>query len=646
MLRAPMQCIKTVITLFLTTALAAQPTIKPQTEVKPSLNFCITSFCQQITARRILPVMRRLIAIGLIALVSLSAPSWAAGTPTIAGSKLIGVKHPFAIFVANKPALQKLAEATLSEQRASNSKYQRASTLRTASKYDQELLYTFMRSQGYYAAKIESKNARGEVAHQIYPGPQFTLEAINFKWPNNVGLPPQKVVGIKTGDPLIAQNVLDSLAAIKKWVIDEHCLREINVSYRATVNHIHNNARVTFTLKPSPQVVFGKTTYSGHTSIEDSYLDLFLGFKEGECFKPRLLDSTRLKLIQTNLLANAEPTPGPIEGNRVPVHYRLTERHQRSIRGALGYDADIKTTVSTGWEHRNLMGRGEQFKADLILSKISQSVESSLIFPHFKHKKQRLTLTGVIAQESPEAFDVLKGEVGATIKRELTHGLSTNIGANIIFSRVTEFDNPEDFALFSLPVSLDYSARNNPLDPTRGWAAGIQVEPFIDLYRTGRKFTRHTLAGSTYYTAARLKFKPTFAVRMAAGVIDGSSLLEVPADQRFFVGGGGSVRGYNYQTIGQTNVEGNPLGGLSFSEVSFEIRGRISQSIGITAFADGGYAYTTKTPDIGNNYLWGAGLGLRYHTSFAPFRIDIATPLNKREGDDTIQLYIAIGQAF
>lgn len=640
-------------------------------EATPELNVISHTALQRLTARGILSQAAKLCLLCTLPYWFLySALSSAAGTPTIAGNKLIGTKHPFVIFVANKPALQKLAEATLGEQRATNSKYQHASTLRTASKYDHELLYTFLRSQGYYAAKIESKNARGQVAHQIYPGPQFTLATIDFNWPSNVSLPPQKVIGIKEGDPVIAQTVLDSLANIKKWVLDEHCLREVNVSYKATVNHIHKNAHITFTLKPSQQVVFGKTRYLGHTSIQESYLDLFLGFEEGECFKSRLLDSTRLQLIQTNLLANAEPLTKPIEDGKVAIDFRLTERNQRSINAALGYDADIKTKVSTGWEHRNLMGRGEQLTADLILSKISQSIETELIFPHFKRKKQRLTLTAVIAKETPDAYDVFKGEVGANIKRELTHGLSANIGANITFSRVTEFDNPEDFALLSTPISLDYSARNNPLDPKHGWAAGVQVEPFIDLYRTGRKFTRHTLAGSVYHTAKQWALKPTFAMRMAAGVIDGSTLLDVPADQRFYVGGGGSVRGYRYQSISETSVSAvdptidattdpigpelidpgtqdiKPLGGLSFSEVSFEVRSRISQSLGITVFVDGGYAYSDKAPKVGNDYLWSAGLGLRYHTSFAPFRIDIATPLDKREGDDSIQLYIAIGQAF
>ncbi|WP_236984903.1 autotransporter assembly complex protein TamA [Marinagarivorans cellulosilyticus] len=572
----------------------------------------------------------------------------AAGTPTIAGNTLlgVGVKHPFVIFVANNPALQKSVEAMLAEQRATDGKYQRASTLRTSSKYDQDVIRTYLRSQGYYAAQIESTLNEGQIGHQIYSGERFNIAQLHFDWPNEISQPPASIVKLSSGDPLVAERVLDSLSAIKRWVADEHCLRTIDVTYEAIVNYPTNTAKLTFRLKPSPQVVFGQISYEGHSSIENSYLDGYLNFKEGECFKPRLLDSTRLSLLQTNLLANADPMPGDIVEGAVPVRFRLTERKQRSISGSVGYDADVKTKFSLGWEHRNMFGRGEQLSTELTYSSISQGLEATLTVPHFYSTQQRLTLTGNIAQETTDAYDVYIGEAGANLKRDLTDKLSVNGGANLKFSRVKEFESPEDYALLSFPVSIDYSDRNDPLNPTRGWATGLQVEPFVDLYQTSRRFTRSTIAASTYYTWEKLSIKPTFAVRMATGVIDDSPLADVPADERFYVGGGGSVRGYRYQSIGETNSEGNPAGGLSFSEVSFELRSRFTNSIGVTLFMDGGYAYPTKTPKIGDEFLWGAGIGLRYHTSFAPFRFDIATPLDKREGDRDIQLYIAIGQSF
>ena len=586
----------------------------------------------------------------LYCVCAVAAPVMAAalGTPTIAGNTLlgVGVKHPFAIFVASNPALQTSVETMLADQRATDSKYQRASSLRTAFKYDQDVIRTYLRSQGYYGAEIESTISNGQIGHQIFAGERFTLGAIIFDWPSDVSRPPVNIVNLMQGAPLVAEQVLDSVNAIKRWVADEHCLRTIDVSYEAIVNHPSKTAQLTFKLKPAALVIFGKVTYSGHTSIEDSYLDGYLNFKEGECFKPRLLDSTRLSLLQTNLLANADPTSGEIIDDAVPVNFRLTERKQRSISGSVGYDADVKSKFTVGWENRNMFGRGEQLVTELAYSSISQGLEGTLTVPHFYSTQQRLTLTGNIEQETTDAYDVYIGEGGANLKRELTDKLSVNGGVNLKFSRVKEFESPEDYALLSFPVSIDYSARNDPLNPTRGWVTGLQVEPFMDLYQTSRRFTRSTIAASTYYTWDALTVKPTFAVRVATGVIDDSTLADVPADERFYVGGGGSVRGYRYQSIGELNSEGNPAGGLSFSEVSFELRSRFTQSIGVTLFVDGGYAYPTKTPKMGDEFLWGAGIGLRYHTSFAPFRFDIATPLDKREGDSDIQLYIAIGQAF
>jgi len=44
---------------------------------------------------------------------------------------------------------------------------------------------------------------------------------------------------------------------------------------------------------------------------------------------------------------------------------------------------------------------------------------------------------------------------------------------------------------------------------------------------------------------------------------------------------------------------------------------------------------------------FGAGLGVRIFTPIGPIRLDVATPLNRRENiDDLGQFYISIGQAF
>jgi translocation and assembly module TamA len=60
---------------------------------------------------------------------------------------------------------------------------------------------------------------------------------------------------------------------------------------------------------------------------------------------------------------------------------------------------------------------------------------------------------------------------------------------------------------------------------------------------------------------------------------------------------------------------------------------------------DGGNIYTSSLPKFGSFRL-GAGLGVRYHSSFGPIRLDLGTPINRRPGETRLGLYVSLGQAF
>ena len=131
------------------------------------------------------------------------------------------------------------------------------------------------------------------------------------------------------------------------------------------------------------------------------------------------------------------------------------------------------------------------------------------------------------------------------------------------------------------------------------------------------------------------------------GSISGASNSDIPADERFYCGGGSSVRGYPYQEIGPYE-DGEPSGGRSVIEISNELRWQWSRHLGSVIFLDMGNAYVHNLPDLSEKFYFGGGLGLRYFTSIAPFRLDIGFPINEDEDMDIspCQFYISIGQAF
>ena len=106
------------------------------------------------------------------------------------------------------------------------------------------------------------------------------------------------------------------------------------------------------------------------------------------------------------------------------------------------------------------------------------------------------------------------------------------------------------------------------------------------------------------------------------------------------------MRGFGYQLAGDLDDDHNPLGGRSLLELSGEVRLRLTETIGVVAFVDAGSAFSSAVPDFNETLRVGAGPGLRYFSPIGPVRLDIGLPVNKRDSDDTFQLYVSLGQAF
>jgi translocation and assembly module TamA len=136
------------------------------------------------------------------------------------------------------------------------------------------------------------------------------------------------------------------------------------------------------------------------------------------------------------------------------------------------------------------------------------------------------------------------------------------------------------------------------------------------------------------------------AGRLKLGMLAGASVAELPPDLLFFAGGGGSVRGYAYRNIGVETPSGNIVGGRSLAEASIEARMRVTDSIGMVAFADAGYVGADSFPTFDDRLRVGVGAGLRYITGLGPIRLDVAVPLDRRPGDPSVAFYVGLGQAF
>ena len=90
----------------------------------------------------------------------------------------------------------------------------------------------------------------------------------------------------------------------------------------------------------------------------------------------------------------------------------------------------------------------------------------------------------------------------------------------------------------------------------------------------------------------------TAALRLQLGSLVGGDLEETPPFYRFYSGGGGTVRGQDYQSLGVDLGGGDRSGGLSFAGVSAEIRGTVNDRLQLVGFYDWGYVGAESFPDL------------------------------------------------
>lgn len=507
-------------------------------------------------------------------------------------------------------------------------------------------LVKVLNSEGYYRHHIDFDKTETTVNYYIETGRMYRVSDVVIESSQaDITLPTPEQIGLHSDVKLRAARVLEARDALHQFIREHNCLYQINTDYEVILHHESATGDVRFLVKPSPQVNVGNISIDGLETVRESHVRGKLGLVQGQCYQTLSIEKARLRLLQTGLftLVNSRVT-SPADG-RVDLGFELRESHHRTIKAGVGYSTDESISFTSDWQHRNIFGRAEVLELEGKVSKLFKTVGSTLTYPTFMRSDQALVLEGELADENLDAYDSQGMTVTATLKRKLGNFLTASAGIQYKFKSVQESGGENTFGLISLPVSLGFDNRENILDPRRGWVASVAVQPYVDSLNTDIMFLKSTVGASIYHTFEDFRFSPTLAARSVIGMINGIDTDSVPASDRFYAGGGGSVRGYPFQKLGPLE-DGDPRGGRSLLEFSLEARMRINKNWGGVVFIDGGNVYDDQFPRFDKGVRWAAGIGARYYTSFAPVRLDIGFPINRRSVDDRFQIYISLAQAF
>ena len=522
---------------------------------------------------------------------------------------------------------------------------------------DRSRFLKLLKAWGYYGAKvmadIDSKAEPVRIVFRVDAGRPYLLKSVEFQIIGDpatqkiIRLPEAREIGLFLEKPFKTRGLIDAQNELLRRVRGQGFPFAKVTDRKVVVDHTDQKSAVSLTIDPGPQAQFGITAITGLTSVDEVFVRRKIPWREGDRFDADLLAEVQRRLTGVGLFATVRVLQGQTldDKGRLPVTIAVKERKHRSISGGVSYKTDEGPGATISWEHRNVFHRGERLGVAASVSDITRAAEGGFRKPYFLRDDQSLRLSLRLAEDQPDAYVSRSLKSSALIERELNTQMKLGGGLALKTSEVDQLGDQESYGLFSIPLHFDWDTSDNFLNPTRGGRLAVQCAPAYNAMGPAFGFVKGHMS-ITRYLPLQQAPRLLVAGRMAFGAMGGTSFRSIPADERFYAGGGGSIRGYAYQSVGP--LEGGvPIGGRSLLELSLELRLKLTENLGLVSFIDGGSAFESALPDLGDGVLWGSGLGIRYFTPIGPLRLDVGVPLNRRENiDDSFQVYVSLGQAF
>jgi translocation and assembly module TamA len=542
-----------------------------------------------------------------------------------------------------------------------------------------EAAEALLRSEGYYQPVLEDV-VEGEetpiAVVQVTPGRRFMLAEAGLNW----ALPPpdpdsgaaaREDMALTPGDPGRAVEVIAAEGRIVAGLSRRGYADARANPRRVVVDHAAFTLQPTYNIASGPLVRLDGVLLDTRGPTNPRWVAGLAPWREGEVYDPEDVAELERRLLETGVYDGVGVALAPAErtteaGNR-PVIVTLTDR-PRWIQEAGVTLSTARATVSAGratstsggsaieglWTYHNRFGRADTLAFQARLADIDSRLGVDLKLPHWRRPGQTLTTGAAIVNEDTDAYRRFAGVLYADVRQRLgksswySYGLGLDVGQydENRFDPVTQapLDITRNLALLTARGSVYMDRSDDPLDPRSGFRLTANAQPTAVTGDDSLLFLRAD-AQATGYLPLQEGGRTVLAGRVRLGSIVGGEELTIPSDRLFYSGGGGSVRGFEYQGVGPRLPDGTPRGGLSLFETSMEVRRDIGRSFGAVAFVDAGAIGFQETPNF-NNLRYAAGVGVRYKLPFGPVRADIAFPLDRREGDADFQIYISIGQAF
>ncbi|WP_245790127.1 autotransporter assembly complex protein TamA [Erythrobacter sanguineus] len=551
---------------------------------------------------------------------------------------------------------------------------------------DEELLGEMLRTYGYYSGEVVRQLSGGRrarsngdapdtetvtepsVRFDILPGTRYQFGRIDLGALSSLaGRDAERLLAafaIKQGDPLYADRIIDREIELRVALGETGFPFASLAEPELLIDHARTEGDLSLEVDPGGKYAFGNVVSGDPAFLSSRHLERIARFSPGDTYRQSLETDLRRAIIATGLVTSVTVTPRetapPTEDDpgEVALDIGFERAPVRTIAGAIGYGTEDGFKVEGRWENRNLFPPEGALRLRGILGTREALASIGVRRNNFRGRDQVLTADLFASDINTLAVESRGFGIRGTFEKVsnilFQKPISWQLGGELLYTdernrllRIAPGTSQarRAFLIGGVFGNVTIDESDDLLDPTSGYRATLFIAPEVSRSRGEQSFYLRGQADASYYRSVG---STVIAGRVRAATIQGASIDDVAPSRRLYAGGGGSVRGYGFQGVGPRDVLGNPTGGASLVEFSLEARIEtplLDGAVEVVPFVDAGSVGRDSTPGF-DDIRYGAGIGIRYKTSFGPIRVDVATPINPNRFDSPVVVYVSLGQAF
>ena len=518
---------------------------------------------------------------------------------------------------------------------------------------DPQSLKNYYLSKGYLDVKISKPllvanfdSSKASLEYKIYEGKRYKVGKVD------ISIDKENLLdkNIKE-DLLLISGLYFNINRLKKDIaLLQRKIADKGYAYVKVFPEIKKDgqiANVTYKIITGQKVYISDVIIEGNTKTLDRVVRRNIYLAPGYLYSYTDKQDSINALKRTGYFDDVKFQEIRVDDTHMKILVKVKEGLTGSLRAGISYNSYSKFGFNLNVSERNIFGSGQTLSADFEKSSTTEKYSLTLKNPRVLDSEYFLSTSIYNTTFEGYSYDSEKNGISFTTGKKLTRHISTSLTYGYERLKLTDIDattilyDKEDSLKSYLRPAVSFNNTDDYFFPQHGMIASASLE--IAGVGGDQKFVKNTDTFKYFYSLEdRYDITTILKYKIKAGVIKDNGYL--PINEKFYLGGLGTVRGYDYGSISPKDDEDNSIGGkvmmVNSAEISLPVS--IKKKMWLSFFFDNGRIGQDRMNIVRSSY----GVSFDWITPVGPLNFTWGWPIGDKEGDDLRKFEFSIGSSF